>query len=34
MNKALLIVLLLLTQFSFSQEENWVKTKGEITEIT
>ena len=33
MNKVLLIVLLL-TQLSFSQKDNWVKTEGKITDIT
>ncbi|NQY29444.1 MAG: hypothetical protein HRT69_08230 [Flavobacteriaceae bacterium] len=34
MKNTFIIALLLLSQFSFSQEEDWIKTEGEITEIT
>ena len=34
MQKLIYILILLFTTQSFSQEEDWVKTEGEITEIT
>ena len=34
MKNTLLVIILLFTPFSFSQEENRVKTEGDITEIT
>jgi len=34
MKNTLIISLLLFTQFSFSQETDWVKTEGEIVEVT
>ena len=34
MKNAFFLIVFLIPILSFSQEENWVKTEGEITEIT
>ena len=34
MKSIIFIILILVSTFSFSQEEDWVQTEGEITEIT